>query len=234
MVKLSNRLQKIADFIAWGESVADIGTDHGFLPISLWETGKSPHVILSDINSGPLEKSRANIGKYLPEKNFDIRIGNGIRTIKPAEVDAVVIAGMGGLLISEIMGDDLEKSRSYRKFVLQPRNAQDKLRGWLFDNGFEIRDEMLVREGRYICEIIMAVPGNFMAPKDPEDLELEISPALFKRNDPLLVEFIENKIRIEYRVHAAIGSGAAKDREELLYKSEKRIETLQKLRKRCD
>ncbi|MEL7656216.1 MAG: tRNA (adenine(22)-N(1))-methyltransferase TrmK, partial [Bacillota bacterium] len=66
MIKLSDRLQKIADFIDQGESVADIGTDHGFLPISLWETGKSPHVILSDINAGPLDKARDNINKYYP------------------------------------------------------------------------------------------------------------------------------------------------------------------------
>ena len=107
MIKLSDRLQKIADFIEPGESVADIGTDHGFLPIALWEQGKSPHVILSDINSGPLEKARFNINKHFPEKQFDIRIGNGIQTIRPAEVDNIVIAGMGGLLIAEILGDEL-------------------------------------------------------------------------------------------------------------------------------
>ncbi len=234
MIKLSDRLQKIADFIDPGESVADIGTDHGFLPIALWESGKSPHVILSDIKPGPLEKAKANIDKYYPDKDFDIRIGSGIRTIKPAEVDAVVIAGMGGQLIAEIIGDDLEKSRSYRKFVLQPRNAQDKLRGWILEHGFEIRDEALVREGKYLCEIILAVPGSLPAKKEPENLDLEISPILFEKKDPLLVEFIENKIRIENKVHAAIKSGAARDKAELLKKSEKRIELLRELRKRSE
>lgn len=234
MVKLSDRLQKIADFIEPGESIADIGTDHGFLPIALWESGKSPYVILSDINDGPLEKARANINKYFPEKEFDLRIGSGIKTLKPAEVDAIVVAGMGGLLIAEILEDDLAKSRSYKKWILQPRNGQDKLRGWLLEHGFAIKDEVLVREGKYLCEIILAVPDSQNLKSEPGILDLEISPILFAKKDPLLVEFIENKIRIEKKVYEAIQTGAIKDKADKLKKSEDRIELLQKLRKRSD
>ena len=232
MVKLSDRLQKIADFIEQGESVADIGTDHGFLPIALWERGKSPRVILSDINSGPLEKARANIERYFPEQDFDLRIGSGIKTIRPAEVDTVVIAGMGGLLISEILGEDLLKTRSIKKFILQPRNAQDKLRRWLTESGFSIIDEALVKEGKYYCELILAVPCREGLQIAPEGLDLEISPLLFEKKDPLLVEFIENKIRIEKKVYDAIKAGATKEKADKLKKSEERIELLQELRKR--
>lgn len=236
MIKLSDRLQKIADFIEPGESIADVGTDHGFLPIALWEQGKSPHVILSDINPGPLEKARFNISKHFPEKEFDIRIGSGIRTIRPAEVDDVVIAGMGGLLIAEILSDDQGKSKSFKKLILQPRNAQNKLRAWLLENGFTIRDEVLVRERKYLCEIILAVPGGCETEQtskkiDPDDINLEISPILFVKNDPLLVEFIENKIRIESGVYAAIEAGAVKDKAEKLQKSEDRIKLLYELRR---
>lgn len=237
MIKLSDRLQKIADFIEPGESVADIGTDHGFLPIALWEQGKSPHVVLSDINSGPLEKARFNINKHFPEKEFDIRIGNGIQTIGPAEVDSIVIAGMGGLLIAEILGNDLERSKSYKKLILQPRNAQSKLRAWLLENGFEIRDEVLVRERKYLCEIIVAAPDFSRQEKepsvtiDPDSIDLEISPILFAKKDPLLVEFIENKIRIESEVHDAIEAGAVKNKAEKLRKSEERIKLLHTLRR---
>lgn len=239
MIKLSDRLQKIAGFIEPGESVADIGTDHGFLPVALWERGKSPRVILSDINAGPLEKAKANINKFYPEKEFDLRIGSGIQTLKPAEVEVIVIAGMGGLLIAEILGDDLLKSKSYQKLILQPRNAQDKLRLWLIENGFLIRDEVLVREGKYLCEIIQAVPNRSSAEETgqdrvirPDDINFEISPILFLKKDPLLVEFIENKIRIEEKVHAAIKAKAVKDKAEMLNKSEERIALLQEMRKR--
>ena len=232
MIKLSNRLQKIADFIDQGESVADIGTDHGFLPISLWETGKSSHVILSDINVGPLEKAKDNINKYFSDQEFDIRIGSGIATLKPAEVDTIVIAGMGGLLIADILGDDLIKTKSYKKLILQPRNSQDKLRAWLLENSFRIIDEVLVREGKYLCEIILAIPDDQWIKTEQFSINLEISPILFTKKDPLLVEFIENKIRIEKKVYAAIKAGAIQDKVEKLKISEERIKVLQELRKR--
>lgn len=234
MIKLSDRLQRIADFIDAGESAADIGTDHGFLPIALWETGKSPKVVLCDINAGPLEKAKMNIEKHVPDQDFDLRIGNGIKTLEPAEVDVIVIAGMGGLLIAEILGEDLPKSKTYKKLILQPRNAPEKMRAWLLTNGFAIKDEMLVREGKYICEIIVAEPCNFIDLKESEELDLEISPILFQRKDPLLVEFIENKIRIEKKIFEAIQTGANKDKPEILKKSEERIALLQELRKRSD
>jgi Predicted SAM-dependent methyltransferase len=234
MIKLSARLQTIADLIEHGETVADIGTDHGFLPIALWEAGKSPHVILSDINEGPLEKARLNINKYYPGKEFDLRIGSGLQTIQPGEADAVVIAGMGGLLIAEILGDNLQKTKTYSRLILQPRNAQDKLRAWLFENGFLIKDETLVREGKYLCEIIMAAPDDQEDLWKPSEADFEFSPILFEKNDPLLVEFIENKIRIEKKVYEAIQSGATRDRENRLKTSEERIKLLQELKRRSD
>lgn len=232
MIKLSDRLQKIADLIQQGETVADIGTDHGFLPMALWESGISPHVILSDINSGPLEKARVNIDKYFPEWEFDVRLGSGLSSIQPGEVDAVVIAGMGGQLISEILGEDLDKTRTFKRMILQPRNGQDKLREWLFLNGFQIYDESLVREGKYLCEIIAVLPGNIENSPGNMEMDLEVSPVLFAKQDPLLVEFIENKIRIEKKILDAVKNGVGKDKYKKLEETEHRIKLLEELRKR--
>jgi tRNA (adenine22-N1)-methyltransferase len=229
MVRLSERLQKIADFIEPGESVADIGSDHGFLPIALRESGKSPYVILSDIKEGPMEKARVNINKYLPEERFDIRVGSGLKTLKPSEVDVIVIAGMGGLLIAEILGDDPEKSKSYKKLILQPRTAQEKLRAWLLKNGFAIMDEALVRERKYLCEIIVAIPDGEGVKIDSDSIGLEIGPILLKKKDPLLVEFIENKIRIEMKIYRTIRANAVKNKDERLRRSKERIEALLRL-----
>lgn len=232
MIKLTNRLRTIAELIQPGETMADIGTDHGFLPMSLWETGISPHVILSDINTGPLDKARINIAKHFPETVFDIRLGSGLEAIQPGEVDAIVIAGMGGQLISEILGEDLEKTRTFKKLILQPRNAQDKLRQWLVENGFTIYDEFLVREGKYICEIIAVFPGNKSNYPGNNEIDFEISPLLFQKNDPLLVEFIENKIRIEKKILNALENGVGQDKSEKRKETESRIQLLEELRKR--
>lgn len=177
-MKLSQRLDKIAGRIEKGEKVADIGTDHGYLPLYLYEKGISPKVIMADVSKGSLAKAENSCKEHAPGEKFDLRLGDGLDVIKKGEVDAVVIAGMGGILISEILDWDLEKSYSIKKFVLQPRNNVGHLRKWLFKNGFEIVAEDLVAEGKVICEIITCVPGDEIKVRDciqdvSEDIILE-------------------------------------------------------------
>ncbi len=199
MLKLSDRLKALADQIKPGERVADIGTDHAQLPIYLTQQGVSPYVVLSDIKRGPLNKARENIALYAPESDFDIRLGDGLATILAGEVDTVIIAGMGGILITTILAADLDKTRSIKKLVLQPRKDKILLSKWLIHNGFQIVDETLVKEGRNICEILVARPFQSNEKKDQSfnsysDWDYEINPILCAKNDPLLPELINRKI----------------------------------------
>ena len=203
MIKLTERLQCLADQIEQNETMADIGTDHGFLPIYLWENEISPKVIMADISAGSLEKARCNCEELYPGEKFDLRLGNGIQIIENGEVDAVVIAGMGGKLMTQILEEDMEKTRSIKKLVLQPRNGQGKLRYWLVKNGFSIVKESLVREGKYICEIITAVPelvDDNMSYEiegcDKNSMEYETPPWIASAGE-LAEPFIQNKIKIE-------------------------------------
>ena len=159
-MNLNERLLRIADRIENGETMADIGTDHGFLPIYLLETGISPKVIMTDISEPSLMKGRQNFNGRLSgmEDRADFRVGSGISVLAPEEVSTVVIAGMGGRLICDILSEDMEKTRSFKKFILQPRTKQGELRRWLLENGFAITHEDLVYEGAHIPEIITAVP----------------------------------------------------------------------------
>ncbi len=164
MIKLSDRLQKIANSVNNGETMADIGTDHGFLPIYLVTSGISPRVIMSDISEQSLMKSKQNSEKYIDEAEdkVDFRVGDGLCVLEPAEVDVVVVAGMGGKLIVDILAADMNLTCSFKKFIFQPRIGQGHLRKWLLENGFVIIRDDLVREGRYIPEIITALsPGAF-------------------------------------------------------------------------
>lgn len=209
MIRISDRLQTIAHCVTRNETVADIGTDHGLLPIFLWQTGISRSFVLSDVNAGPLEKAQANLKRYGQGMVADLRLGNGLAVLRKSEVDTVVIAGMGGLLITEILEQDLSKATSFGKYILQPRNAQERVREWLYHHGFTISAEHLVREGNYICEVIVA------SPRALEDIELqsievdspmenelafEVSPLLFHQKDPLLIEFLERKKRVEEQI----------------------------------
>lgn len=215
MISLSERLDRIAGFVRQGDRVADIGTDHGYIPIYLKKKGISSYLVAGDINFGPLEKMEENLEKHLgaDREGIHMRQGSGLEVIQPWEVDTVVIAGMGGLLMEEILDADPEKTRSVGRFILQPRNAQDKLRRWLLEQGFRIVDEALVREGRFVWEIICAEPnfigGGEAAGKDyfadrPE--QYEVGQRLIEKKDPLLGDFIRNKLRLE----RSIAENAAK------------------------
>lgn len=223
MIKLTDRLQVLADQIEQQETMADIGTDHGFLPIALWERRISPKVIMSDVSLGSLEKARANAASLYPNENFDLRLGNGIQILGKGEVDAVVIAGMGGALMVRILSEDTEKTGSFKKLVLQPRNGQGKLRRWLLSNGFFITKESLVREGKYICEILtIAVPSegeaversfslsNHILRPDAEDIEYEVPPWILEAGD-LAGELIERRITMEQHILAGLEKGKASD-----------------------
>lgn len=228
MVKLSDRLLCMAECVKPGEAVADIGTDHGLLPIFLYERNESSNLILCDINEGPLKKAEENVSRFLGKEliergkeqehaaPFSLRLGDGLTPLKAGEVQAVIIAGMGGILISDILQADIEKARSFSRLILQPRNHSPELRQWLHENRFEIYRELLVREGLYICEVICACPQGDLSPsKPPQSLEhvqlgtdcepqipisFEISPLWIRQEEPLLEEFLTRKICVEQKI----------------------------------
>jgi tRNA (adenine22-N1)-methyltransferase len=230
MVKLSDRLEKICAMISPGERVADIGADHALLPIALFERNITRALILSDIRPGPLEKARAGLARRLPGEIFDIRLGGGLAPLKEGEVDTAVIAGMGGLLIADILSADPEKARSFKRFILQPRNAADKLRVRLAELAFVIDDEALATEGRFICEILCASPGGARRPALPnaDALSAEISPLLIRKGDPLLAEWIERKIRAADVITERLAAAGA-DKAPLRKRSEERAARLRAL-----
>lgn len=217
---LTKRLEAIAEIIEEGETMADIGTDHGYLPMYLSKEGICPHVIMTDVSKGSLKKAKENCEDICPGETFDLRLGNGLKILEENEVDDVVIAGMGGVLISDILGKDMDKSKAFKKIIMQPRTAQGRLRHWLIKNGFAITGEKLVREGRFICEIITASYGEV-----DEDMKLEDGPDsifwempiwLAKSGDPLVQEFIERKIERENRILTSMGNSKKTTKEDVV------------------
>lgn len=208
MIKLNERLLTIANEIKIGETMADIGTDHGFLPLFLWENNISPKVIMTDISKGSLGKAKENCNKFYPDEKFDLRLGNGIEVLKENEVDCIVMAGMGGILMTEIMGKDKNKAKSCNKFILQPRNNIGILRYWLYNNGFSVINEQLVGEGKYICEVITAVPIEkaVIRSMGPERIEYQYPHSLIKFKGPLTREYLSTKLDIEKNILSGMES----------------------------
>lgn len=230
MIKLSDRLQMIADEINTGETMCDVGTDHGFLPIYLWEKGISPKVIMADVSKGSLDKARDNCRMYYPAETFDLRLGDGLAVLSPGEADAVAIAGMGGILMTEILSAHPEVTESVKKFIFQPRSAAGKLRYWLLHNGFVIEKDQLVREGKFICNVITAVHGSFEDQEilsfDDEDIRLDVPS--WHEKDELTKEFIKRRITQEMSVLEGL-SKAGDQWQDKIEKTKKDIEYLEGL-----
>ena len=152
---LTPRLKLIADLIK-GKTVADIGTDHAFIPIELISTGRCEAVIASDVNKGPAEIAMSNIKAN--GLDIEVRVGNGLSVLKPGETEDIIIAGMGGKLICEILAANPEVSKKSR-LILQPMNGQYELRSFLLKEGYVISHEDLALEGFKVYNVIVC-DGN--------------------------------------------------------------------------
>ncbi|HEK4634944.1 TPA: SAM-dependent methyltransferase [Clostridioides difficile] len=193
-MKLTDRLLKIASLVSDGKKIADIGTDHGYIPVYLLKEGKVPFAVLADVNKGPLDNAHKEvIQNYLLDK-VDLRLGSGIEILEIGEVEEVIIAGMGGILISELLEAKKEVAHNVEKLILQPMQAQEELRYYLLNNGYEILEEVLVREDFRIYEIIVAkYTGKNTIIED--EIYYEVGIKLLENKDSLFNDFIEKKIK---------------------------------------
>jgi len=219
----SNRMKALASFVIENEPAADIGTDHGFVPIYLLAENIVPHAILTDINGGPLEKARGNLERVgiLPHL-YELRRCDGLDLVENSEVSSVIIAGMGAETIIDILSWDISKTRSFKRFILQPRKKAHLLREWLCDNEFSIIEEMLVKEDDKICEIIVAQPGF-----DKEfDKDFYLPKLLHK--SPLFKEFLDDYIK---KLEAVIENmNNSPDTKDVLFSWEERLKKAKELK----
>lgn len=210
-MKLSNRLLSIVNFVPKNSIVADIGTDHGYIPVYLIENKISKKVIGTDISKGSLDKIIQFIKDKKLQDKIDTRLGDGLETIKPYEVDTVIIAGMGGLLIRDILQKQKGVTHSIVNFILQPMVASKELRQYLIENNFEIVNEDLIKEDNKYYEVIYAKTGKSFVDKE---IYYEISSVLLENKHPLLKEFVENKIKASEKIRKELeGLGTDKSKE---------------------
>ena len=174
-MKLDERLSVIAGEVLDGQTLADVGTDHGYLGIELCRTGKCPHVIMTDVSHDSLEKAKRNAGLLVPdlleEGKFEFREGDGLNVLKAGEAGTVTIAGMGGIMMIGIIGADPWRSASVKRFVLQPRNNAGRLRLYLQAAGIGMVRERFAREKERICEIFVCQPGASVREVSLEELD---------------------------------------------------------------
>lgn len=208
-MKLSERMMSIVKYVPVNSIVADIGTDHGYIPIYLIENNISKLVIAADVSKGSLNKTIVGIEEMKLQEKIYPRLGDGLQVIKPFEVDTVVIAGMGGLLIKDILDKDIKITSSITNFILQPNIAVKELREYLLSNGFTICDEDLVKEDGKYYEIIFAKKGIEII---REEIYYDISPILIRKKHHLLKEYIEYKINSNQAIMETLESNKSSEK----------------------
>ena len=159
-IHLSPRLRMAADMVPAGVRLADVGTDHAYLPAALILEGKIPWAIAADLRRGPLDRARATVWEYGLTGKVAFRLCDGLAGIRPDEADAVAIAGMGGETIAAILSAAPWIRERDVPLILQPMSSMPELRGWLQKNGFRIAEERLAREENTLYTALLVRAGE--------------------------------------------------------------------------
>lgn len=158
MITVSKRLERIAYYIPTGSRLADIGSDHAFLPLYLSERNMIKSAIAGEVHRGPFQAAQRNVAAAKFTAEIHVRLGDGLDVIQHGEVDVISIAGMGGSLIASILERGKHKLKGITRLVLQPNVGEEVLRRWLYENGWTLIDEEIIEEDGKIYEIICAEP----------------------------------------------------------------------------
>lgn len=189
-MRLSRRLLEVASLVTDNHVVADVGTDHGYVPIFLIQEKRIPRAIAMDINPGPIQRAREHIEAAGLAELIDIRLSDGAQKLCVGEADTLILAGMGGQLMIEIMSRGEHILRTMKEYILQPQSEWSEFRHYLCENGYCVKDEkMLCEDGKYYL-IIRAVQGR---EEYADEIQYRYGKRLLNSGDKILKEYLEKE-----------------------------------------
>lgn len=190
-MEISKRLQTIAGMVTKGGTACDVGTDHGYLAIYLVEQGISKKVIAMDVAKGPLSKAKENIALYHYEDWIETRLSDGLEKLNKGEASTVIMAGMGGILITSLLEKGKEILKCVDELILSPHTDVELVRRYLLGNDYSIQEEaMLTEDGKYYI-IIRAVHGSQSYEKM---CEYRYGKELLTNTNPVLKDYMEKEL----------------------------------------
>ena len=196
-MKLSDRMQVIADHVDAGETLADIGTDHGQIPVWLFARGICPKVILSDISEGSIRKAEETAAAYQFGQDMSFRTGDGLQVLRSGEADTVIIAGMGGMLMGQILetawADPENGVHELHQMILEPQSDLPFFRELIRRSPMKIRDEILVQDRGKWYFIFDVCPKDSVTAQEEEDSFFSFS--LLRRKDCLYRQYLEKVLQ---------------------------------------
>lgn len=183
--KLSKRLETVASYVPKGSRVADIGSDHAYLPCYLVHKGMAESAVAGEVVKGPYESAVREVRKEGLQDSVTVRLADGLDAIREDDrIDVVTIAGMGGPLIASILEKGKTKLSNVRRLILQPNVHAKAIREWAADNGWKLIDETIISEDGKIYEVLVLEQGI----SSYTDAELLMGPYLIKKQDPVFLE----------------------------------------------
>ena len=232
-MELSKRLYAVASLVTEGASVADIGTDHGYVPIYLMKNKIASKVIALDINKGPLERARMHVIGHGLKGQIETRLSDGLKNVKPGEVDTMIAAGMGGGLVIKILNDSREVVDQLTYCILQPQSEIAKVRKYLAKNQLKIVDEDMVEEDGKFYPMMKVVHGE---PEKYEEYEYIYGKKLLEKKHIVLEKYLlreqcskqsileQLRVRLENSERARQRAVEMIDELELIHQALKRFE----------
>ncbi|MBM7701496.1 tRNA (adenine(22)-N(1))-methyltransferase [Metabacillus iocasae] len=208
-LKLSKRLEEVVKSIMPNSVIADIGSDHAYLPCYAYLNGYIKGAIAGEITDGPFQSAREQVKKTELEHVIEVRKGNGLAVISPNEVDCITIAGMGGSLIRTILEEGKEKLEGVKRLVLQPNIGAANIRKWLMEHQWSIIDEKILEDDGRIYEIIVAEKGNPLDNyNDHIEAGLLLGPVLMKRKSDIFKKKWNHELKHAEQIVEQLNKGA--------------------------
>lgn len=194
MIHLSKRMEAIVNMVTIGNKICDVGCDHGYVSIALVERNIAPSALAMDINEGPLEHAKENIDSIGLHNQVSTRLSNGLREYHEGEADSLIIAGMGGPLMQDILSYDWKLTQSFKEYIFSPQSEIKEFRGFVDDNGFQIVDEdMVLEDGKYYV-VMKCIRGSTNDNKAKSvELGQSFGPMLLAKKHPILKLYLDNE-----------------------------------------
>lgn len=210
--RLSQRLATVVKYIPQGSRLADIGSDHAYLPCHAVKKGIVPFAIAGEVVEGPFQSARKQVElEGLTE--VQVRKGNGLEVLTAGEVDCITIAGMGGALITSILEEGKDKLVGVRRLILQPNLSAISIRTWLLDHGWELVNEEILEEDGKIYEVLVAESGDPLRPYNGagKQASLLLGPFLRKEKSAVFMKKWSGEIDNWKRILASLRKAASSE-----------------------
>ncbi len=204
-MRLSLRLGAVAELVTPGYILADIGTDHAYIPIALAEKGALPRALAVDIHRGPLARAEENIRAHKLEDIIKTRFSDGLSMLSPGEAESILIAGMGGALTVRILKQDPLVVQKARELILQPQSDVPMVRSFLEQNGWMIAQEDMVFEDKKYYPMMRAVPGRLQEPMSK--LQLMFGPKLLETHHLVLYQYLQHEQTVKMHILTELENG---------------------------